>query len=94
MNLTVFAVIVATSFISGVLRVKYVPDSYKATLLSLSIVAGLLLGVAIPPRFNMLVSFIAVVMGSVPVLARIASGWIRKWQVARAARPILEKHHG
>jgi hypothetical protein len=35
-----------------------------------------------------------VVMGSVPVLARIASGWIRKWQVARAARPILEKHHG
>jgi hypothetical protein len=94
MNLTVFVIVVASLFISGVLRVKYVPDSLKLSLLGYSVLAGLGLGLAIPPQFNAVVFLAAAVMGAVPVLARLTSVWMERRRVARVSMRVLGEDHG
>ena len=89
MNLTVFLIILSAGFIGSVLGIRYVPDSRKVSLLFWFGLAGLALGLTIPPKFNDIVFAVAVVMGGVPVLSRLTSDLIERWRVARAAKRFM-----
>ena len=94
MNLSVFLIVLSTGFIGSVLGMRYVPDSRKVSLLFWFGLAGLVLGLTIPPQFNEVVFAVAVVMGAVPVLSRLTGDLIERWRVARAAKGVLGDPHG